>query len=202
MPPAAHSKQLKSPSLPSAVVLCPDVFLSTPSKQLQCQAKPMQSRQPQVLSVECWASSQRISSASRKLYYLKASVFFDCLLGPLSFLSHFIDVCLSLSVFSSLFLCSFFFNLLFFLHSHTNHDENTNFMFALLKLVKSAAQELKGLDLNQTEHMMEDNDDAVFCGLCSFACLGVLRACMFLGLWSARLAKAQAHEFQVALFFP
>lgn len=56
-------------------------------------------------------------------------------------------------------------------------------------------------DLNQTGPMMEDNDDAVFCGLCSSACLGILQACMFLGLWSACLAKAQAHESQVALFF-
>lgn len=63
---------------------------------------------------------------------------------------------------------------------------------ALLKLVEGTAQELTGLDLNQTEAMMEDNDDAVFCGPCSFACLGVLKACMFLGLWSAKLAKAQA----------
>lgn len=49
--------------------------------------------------------------------------------------------------------------------------------------------------------MMEDNDDAVFCGLYSFACLGILQACMFLGLWSASLANAQAHDSQVALFF-
>lgn len=48
---------------------------------------------------------------------------------------------------------------------------------------------------------MEDNDDAVFCGRCSLACLGVLLACMFLGLWSASLAEVQAHESQVALFF-
>lgn len=50
--------------------------------------------------------------------------------------------------------------------------------------------------------MMEDNDDAVLCGLGSFACLGILQACLFSGLWSAILAKAQAHESQVALFFP
>lgn len=50
--------------------------------------------------------------------------------------------------------------------------------------------------------MMEDNDDAVFCGLGSFACLGILQACLFSGLWSAILAKAQAHESQVAFFFP
>lgn len=50
--------------------------------------------------------------------------------------------------------------------------------------------------------MMEDNNDAVFCGLGSFACLGILQACLFSGLWSAILAKAQAHESQVALFFP
>lgn len=49
--------------------------------------------------------------------------------------------------------------------------------------------------------MMEDNDDAVFCGFGSFACLGNLQACLFSGLWSAILAKAQAHESQVALFF-
>lgn len=49
--------------------------------------------------------------------------------------------------------------------------------------------------------MMEDNDDAVFCGLCSFACLGILQACMFLGLWSASLAKVQARDCGVALFF-
>lgn len=55
-------------------------------------------------------------------------------------------------------------------------------------------------DLNQKGPMMEDNDDAVFCGLCSFACLGILQAHMFLGLWSAILANAQTHESQVALF--
>lgn len=50
--------------------------------------------------------------------------------------------------------------------------------------------------------MMEDNDDAVFCGLGSFACLGILQACLFSELWSAILAKAQAHDSQVALFSP
>lgn len=50
--------------------------------------------------------------------------------------------------------------------------------------------------------MMEDNDDTVFCGLGSFACLGILQACLFLGLWSAFLAKAPTHESQVALVFP
>lgn len=55
-------------------------------------------------------------------------------------------------------------------------------------------------DLNQTELMMGDNDDAVLCGLCSFACRGILQACMFLRLWSAGLAMAQAHESQIALF--
>ncbi len=54
--------------------------------------------------------------------------------------------------------------------------------------------------LNQKGPMMEDNDDAVFCGLCSFACLGILQARMFLELWSAILANAQTHESQVALF--
>lgn len=49
--------------------------------------------------------------------------------------------------------------------------------------------------------MIEDNDDAVFCGPCIFACLGILQACLFLGLWSAILANAQAHESQVAPFF-
>ena len=49
--------------------------------------------------------------------------------------------------------------------------------------------------------MIEDNNDSVFCGHCSFACLGILQACMFLGLWSASLAKAQAHDSQAALFF-
>lgn len=56
-------------------------------------------------------------------------------------------------------------------------------------------------DLNQTGPMMEDNNDAVFCGLCTFACLGILQACVFLGLWSAVLANATAHESQVAPFF-
>lgn len=56
-------------------------------------------------------------------------------------------------------------------------------------------------DLNQIEPMMEDNDYGVFCGLCSFACLGILQACMLLGLWSASLAKSQAHDSKVALFF-
>ena len=50
--------------------------------------------------------------------------------------------------------------------------------------------------------MMEDNDESVLCGLGSFACLGILQACLLLGLWSAILAKKQAHESQVALFFP
>lgn len=56
-------------------------------------------------------------------------------------------------------------------------------------------------DLNQTGPMMEDNDDAVFCGLCTFACLCILQASLFLGLWSAILANAQPHKSQVALFF-
>lgn len=66
-------------------------------------------------------------------------------------------------------------------------------MHSLLRPVEREAQELLK-DLKQTELMMEDNDDAVLCGLYSFACLGILQACMFLGLWSARLAEAQAHE--------
>lgn len=57
-------------------------------------------------------------------------------------------------------------------------------------------------DLKQTWSMMEDNDDAVFFGLGSFACLGILQACLFSELWSAILAKAQAHDSQVALFSP
>lgn len=32
---------------------------------------PLQNRQPWILSVECWVSLQRISSACRKSYYLK-----------------------------------------------------------------------------------------------------------------------------------
>lgn len=98
MPPPAQSKQLRSPSLPSAEDLCSGVFPSTYSKQLKCQAKPTQSRQPWVLSVECWASLQRISSAGRKLHYLKASVSFDCPLGLLFSVS-LLDLCFPLYIF-------------------------------------------------------------------------------------------------------
>lgn len=55
-------------------------------------------------------------------------------------------------------------------------------------------------DLKQPWSMMEDNDDAVFCGLGSFARLGISQPCLFSELWSAILAKAQAHDSQVALF--
>lgn len=103
MPPPAKSKQLRSPSLPSAEDLCSGVFPSTYSKQLKCQAKPTQSRQPWVLSVECWASLQRISSTGRKLHYLKASVSFDCPLGLLFSVS-LLDLCFPLYVFPYTFL--------------------------------------------------------------------------------------------------
>lgn len=98
MPPHAHSKQLKGLCLPSVVALCSSVFPSALSKQLKCQAKPTQSRQPRVLSEECWASLQRISSAGRKLHYHKAFVSFDCPLGLLYFLSYFRCLLFSLSV--------------------------------------------------------------------------------------------------------
>lgn len=141
---------------------------STPSKQLKCQAKPTQSRQPRVLSVECWASSQRISSAGRKRHYLKASVSFDCPLRPLSFFSvSLLDVYFSLSVFphnlslSRLLSLPLFFSFSLSLslshcaHTQTcTHDAQAetkyflplthtycSFMFALLKLVERRAQD-------------------------------------------------------------
>lgn len=42
----------------------------------------------------------------------------------------------------------------------------------------------------------------IFCGLGSFARLGISQPCLFSELWSAILAKAQAHDSQVALFSP
>lgn len=57
-------------------------------------------------------------------------------------------------------------------------------------------------DLKQPWSMVEENEDAVFCGLGSLACLGIFQACLFSELWSAILAEAQAHDSQVALFSP
>lgn len=57
-------------SLPSAVALCTWAFPSTPGK-IPPLPTPLQNRQPWILSVECWVSSQRISSVCRKSYYLK-----------------------------------------------------------------------------------------------------------------------------------
>lgn len=120
----------------------------------------------------------------------------------LSFLSHFIDACLSLLLFFFCLFSSLVPSLHFFKSlSYTLRWNAVHLACRYCSIVFALAQELTGLDSNQKEPMMEDNDDTVFCGPCSFACLGVLQACMFLGLWSARLAKAQAHESQVALFF-
>lgn len=46
-------------------------LFSTRSKQLKCQAKPTQSRRAGVLSVECWASSQRIFFGGRSCVIFK-----------------------------------------------------------------------------------------------------------------------------------
>lgn len=82
--------------------------------------------------------------------------------------------------------------MLFVLHTYT---------VLYICCLETSSSGVKVTDLNQTGPMIEDNNDAVFCGLCSFACLGILQACKFLGLWSAILAKAQAHDSQAALFF-
>lgn len=84
IPPSPTWSRYTEPSAGAVSAVSP----SAPHKQLKCQAKPTQTRRRRVLSLECRAPSQRISSAGRKLYYLKAPACLSNVPQDLFHLSH------------------------------------------------------------------------------------------------------------------
>lgn len=89
------------------------------------------------------------------------------------------------------------------IHSNWNLlSSHTHTHTVLYRCSLESSSGVKVTDLNQTGLMIRDNNETVFCGLCSFPCHGILQACMSLGLWSAGWQRHKLMTLELLHFPP